>query len=215
MRVLSILVFLMFVSIPVFAQDHAKAVREAHGDWTEIKRIQFTWTVVPRNVSRTYDWDRKSKTVRVTIGGKTVTISESGVGLKTGEEAEAHKAFINDSYWLLFEQFMFRDQVILTEDSGKGPNITGPNITKKGASEVQRRIRVQYKGGGYTPGDAYMLYLAADGRVKAWEYFPGGAAEPRFYITREGYVSQAGIVVPTRFMQGEAEFIRIDDLKME
>lgn len=205
MRVLSMMLFLLFWTVPVVAQENAKALRQAHGDWSSVKRIQFTWTVVPRNVSRTYDWDRTTKMVRVTIADKTVTIPESGQGLKSPEETEAHKAFINDSYWLLFEQFIFRDQVKLTEDRGKAP----------GGTEEQRRIRVQYASGGYTPGDTYQLYLGADGRVNAWEYFPGGASEARFFVTREGHVKQASIVVPTLFMQGESEFIRIDNLKME
>ncbi|MEZ4462187.1 MAG: hypothetical protein R3E66_21190 [bacterium] len=43
------------------------------------------------------------------------TIPTSGVGLKDPKDIDAHKAFINDSYWLLFEFHTAWDRVMISD----------------------------------------------------------------------------------------------------
>lgn len=205
MKFLFLAVFLVLAT-PAFAQESVTAdLKKAHGDWSKLERIKFSWTVVPRNMTRTYDWDVKAGQVTVGMGDEAIRIPASGVGLKEPKEIEAHKAFINDSYWLLFEQFIFRDKVSLTSDTGPVPN----------SDKTARRVRVEYSSGGYTPGDTYRLYVGDDGVVFGWEYFPGGASEARFYMTREAHLTQAGVTVPTVFKQNGEVFIKLDGIELK
>jgi len=199
-----VITILLVLATPSYAQGTASDIRKAHGDWSKLETIKFSWTVVPRDVTRSYDWDVRAGLVTVKIGEDSIRIPVNGVGLSGEREVDAHKAFINDSYWLLFEQFIFRDKVAMTSDTGPVP----------GTDMVTRRLRVAYASGGYTPGDAYRLYVGEDGKVFGWEYFPGGGTEPRFFMTRQGHITQSGVTVPTEFRQNGEVFIRLEGVDL-
>jgi hypothetical protein len=203
MRIFLFLVLLL-VSSDLMAQGLAEQIREAHGDWADVKSVEFTWTAQARGMSRTYVWDRTTGRVKATIGDTTVDIPATGAGLRETNEIEAHKAFINDSYWLLFEQFIFRDDVELVEGAGKIPGQEGES----------KWLEVRYSSGGYTPGDTYRLYVNDKGVVFGWAYFPGGQKEPRFYLTREALQTQAGITFPTDFKQDSKTVIKLENVKI-
>jgi hypothetical protein len=59
-----------------------------------------------------------------------------------------------------------------------------------------------------------VLWVGQDGLTTHWEYFPGGAKEARFLITREGWVEQKGVKVPTLFRKDGKDFIRISGLEI-
>lgn len=175
-----------------------------HANWAKVQRVKFTWEMVERGVARSYDWDVAGQKVTVTMGEVTVTIPASGVGLTSEQDIAAHKAFINDSYWLLFEHKALMDRIeaglVQAPPSGVDPKSHG--------------ISVRYSSGGYTPGDRYVLWVGQDGLTTHWEYFPGGAKEARFLITREGWVEQKGVKVPTLFRKDGKDFIRISGLEI-
>ena len=160
------------------------------GAWDDVKTVSFTWTHVPTARSRSYMWDVSAGEVTVKQAGKAVSIPTSGVGLDDADEVAAHKAFINDTYWSMFDLRAVWDT----------------NAKKSGLGEIESPFgrllayRVTYpSAGGYTPGDHYVVYLGADGRPVGWAYHPGGASEAKLFTTRGRYQQAGPLNLPTLF----------------
>lgn len=206
-----ILVFVFLFPSTLAAQGISKTLEnsiiEAHGtaQWSGVERVKFTFTHAPSGTSRTHDWNRKAGSVTVSVDGKEITIPTHSNTLE-GEKLEAHKAFINDTYWLLFEHFMVRDTATRSfERAAQLPGAEGPVDA----------LRIAYPStGGYTPGDVYVLYLK-DGQAKAWAYHPSGSDSPRLVTTRAGWKEFEGLRVPTVFdtMDGE-RFITLSEVEI-
>lgn len=185
-----------------------ESVAQKHGfdAWNNISNVEFTWTFVPAKKSRSYVWDRKKRQVDVTMDGKTYSIPTSGKGL-SGAELDAHKAFINDSYWLAFEFKAITDDVEREEMKDADSPF--------GGTSPAYRITYPDKG-GYTPGDAYVVHVGADGRAVGWSYYPGGAKIPKMSTLRGGLKTSKGVTLPTRFEKPDGTLlIEITDLKLQ
>ena len=206
-----LLVFvLMLVPLVGSAQDEPlwRSVAEAHGfeAWKEVGHVEFTWTHAGSGTSRSYVWDRRAHRVKVTMGDETFDISSWGLDLADDRERAAHKAFVNDSYWLAFEFKAVTDDVERTEL----PNADSP------FGGTAPAYRVEYPPDvGYTPGDAYVVHVGADGRSIGWSYYPSGSKLPKMSTLRGGVVEQMGVALPTRFETPDGELvIEISDLKL-
>ncbi|MEM7624379.1 MAG: hypothetical protein AAF333_01990 [Planctomycetota bacterium] len=142
--------------------------------WGQIDRIDFEFHAeLPgrdKPISRYWSWDVVGN--RVTLvrgdGGSSVTVpaAHPGPGF-TVEEASVHGQFINDSYWLLFPfQLVWSDPTITDH---------GPAALPIGGGEAAKKLTCRWPAeGGYTPGDAYDLYLGDDGLIKQWDFRRGG-----------------------------------------
>lgn len=201
------LVSALVFALPLSAQSTRLAAIQDHvgvSAWDHVHRVKFTWTLPSYNLARTYDWDVKARTVKVTVGDDVRTISALGIGLKDPADVEAHKAFINDSYWLLFEFHTAWDKVE-----------TADVLAVEGIPKGEVGVSVQYASGGYTPGDRYVLYATPEGRVTHWQYFPRGDDTAKFLMTREGWKEFGKIRVPTLFKNGSETFIEIKDVSIQ
>ena len=192
----------------------AKRVASACGidAWGDLQRLRFTWNHVPSNRSRSYDWNVATGSVTVTTAGDSVVIPVDGPGADASEAATAaHKAFINDSYWLMFPLRMAWDTDLSLEDRGVA---AVPGIPALGEC---RHLAVTWPAeGGYTPGDRYVLYLGANDLPLAWSYYPGGADEPRITTTRAEREMVAGLSLPTSFVRSDGTpFITVTELSAE
>lgn len=203
MRYLACLTLLVILAQPAVAQD---AVLKAHhvDAWSNVHSVQFTWKHEASGHERSYDWNLKKGVVAVKMGDKSFTIPTTSTQLKDLELA-AHQAFINDSYWLLFEIFLARDTVKVS-DLG---DVDVPGLKRQGHAYA-----VQYTNGGYTPGDRYVLYTK-NGQVFAWAYHPKGSAEAKLVTTREGHQTFGALTIPTQFNKADGtRFITISNLKV-
>jgi hypothetical protein len=190
---------------PVALWDQVAAAA-GQAAWSNIDHIQFTWTHVPSSRARTYDWNVPSGLVTVTMepGAQPHTVAVFGTDLD-GEQLDAHKAFVNDSYWLLFEFKAVTDTATRAEVPP-----TGPFDAASSAYEIQYPV-----GGGYTPGDRYVVYVHADGHPVGWSHFPGGSDVPDVSTTRAGRTESSGITVPTVFDTPDGQpFVRISDFRV-
>ena len=99
-------------------------------------------------------------------------------------------AFINDNYWLLFPFHLVWDKNVEFKDDG----IKNYPISKgKG-----RCLIVTYsKQVGYTPGDAFELYLDKDNRIHEWIYRKAGSMKNPFPATWEGNKNFKGVIIST------------------
>jgi hypothetical protein len=168
-----------------------------------VESVRFTWHHLGRNLQRTYEWNRSTGRIRATADGKVETFPASGPG-------ELHPAFVNDSYWFLFEYMIFADG---SEKSSLAP---APVPGFPGLGEL-RAIEVRYaKDEGYTGGDRYVLYLDERDIPVAWAFHKGGADEPTLVTTRGGRIRKAGMLLPTEFAKADGTVvIRIEGIEVE
>lgn len=94
------------------------------------------------------------------------------------------KWFVNDQYWLLFPMHLVWDKGIRLESAPAGP----------GGGEAWRLTVVYPPEGGYTPGDAYDIFIDRRGMIKRWTFRKGNAAKP----TREAVWTPPVQVGPLR-----------------
>lgn len=164
-----------------------------------VRRLKFTWRHEAKQASRSYDWDLAQKRVTVTTAKGKATIALDR-GAYQGDQLEAHRAFINDSYWLLFEAQLLRTNAELRQE----PKRRLDGFAKLGELDA---LSVNYPGGGYTPGHRYVLYADENARVHAWAFYPKPAPRPAFILSREGHKSVGGLSLPTQFRKPDGTLV--------
>ncbi len=141
-----------------------------------IGKIKYTFNVKfnGKSIARSWVWDVAND--RVTMqqaGSATVSYSRKSGGPDTsGEDIRKIDAqYINDQYWLLFPLHLAWDAAATITVS---PDQTLPLGTGNAT-----RITVTFpQTGGYTPGDAFDLFVDNNNRVKQWIYRHGNASTP-------------------------------------
>jgi hypothetical protein len=190
--VLLALVFTIQTSHADPARDLAAAVAETYGlsKWSEVNEIHFTFNaqLSDRTLSRTWTWKPQSHTItQHGPEGPMVSWTQKELASATEEIKTADAQFINDSYWLLFPFRLVWD---------KGTNLTlhpGEQPLPIGEGNA-RKLTVLYRHDvGYTPGDAYDLYIGKDNRILAWTFRKGNAPEPTRISTWEDYQDIGGL----------------------
>ncbi|MEM1107748.1 MAG: hypothetical protein AAGH99_03565 [Planctomycetota bacterium] len=189
------------------ADDHAvspaAAIAERYGlsNWNQIASIEFTFNVKRPNGDKTargWAWDVQNQQVTRTLNGQSRTIT-LGQGTPTDEaDRQVDRQFINDSYWLLFPfQLVWSDPAVT--DKGSAPLPIGDGQAKK--------VVTQWPDvGGYTPGDAYDLYLGDDRLVQQWVFRKGGKTDGGFATTWEDHRQLGPIVVSLDHYSGNRAF---------
>ena len=147
-------------------------VAKAYGfeKWDQVKSIGYTWNVQRDSatvVSRTWKWNIQDSTVSYAGADTSFTYSLTADSLP-----EKDGAFINDKYWALMPFQLAWDKGYTYE------------VTEKASSPIQglpsTKLSILYgTEGGYTPGDAYDLYLDADHKILEWTFRKGNAPEGR------------------------------------
>lgn len=140
----------------------------------EITGLRYTFhaQLGTKQLARQWEWEPESGRV---VASSPEEDFGAVVYFREAEGSETTRAldalFVNDQYWLLFPVHLERDAGL---DFSEGGIATGP-VTE---SEL-RVVTAQYgPTGGYTPGDAYDLYLDEDGVIREWVYRRGGSDEP-------------------------------------
>jgi hypothetical protein len=152
----------------------AKAYGFEHFD--QVNSIAFTWNVQRDSVtvaSRDWKWNIKEKTVYYSGPDTTLTYSLIADSLPKHDGR-----FINDKYWAMMPFQLAWDTGYTFETTENIPApISGSNSTK---------LTILYNSGettspemGYTPGDAYDLYLDENKMIIEWEFRRGNGAEGR------------------------------------
>lgn len=171
----------------------------------QVEGIRYTFNLDLPGLKRseTWEWDPKNDTV--TYEGKDKdgkAVKATYQRAKLGSQSDLVKtvvdpAFINDQYWLVFPFHVAWD----------GAKVTDEGIHKlplgKGSAEL---IRVKYRSDrGYTPGDTWDLYLAADKRVEEMFYHRGGSTKPSAVIVTWAGYKKAGPLLFSTEHRGTAD----------
>ena len=173
---LLIVLFSIMATSGVVAQGASPAERiaEAYGidGWDEVIQLNFTFNVqLPdgKTVKREWSWEVDREWVTRTVDGESVPIPSRVDRLLISSHSEAeniHKQFINDTYWLLFPFQLVWSDAAVTEVGEEGLPMGDGKATKVVAQWPSE--------GGYTPGDAYDLYVGDGGMIEQWVFRRGG-----------------------------------------
>ncbi len=80
------------------------------------------------------------------------------------------KMYMNDQYWFLFPLHLRWDKDLKLEVAPAGEGA--------GKGEAYKLTAMYPTTGGYTPGDAYDIFVATDGTIKRWIFRRGNAPKP-------------------------------------
>jgi len=147
-------------------------VAKAYGfeNFENLKSIGYTWNVQRDSVtvaSRTWKWNIQDSTVSFADADTSFTYSLTADSLP-----EKDGAFINDKYWALMP---FQ----LAWDTGY-TFVVFENATSPIQGIPSTKLSILYGAeGGYTPGDAYDLYLNQEHQILEWTFRKGNAPEGR------------------------------------
>jgi hypothetical protein len=165
----------------------------------QIEAIHYTWNAqFPGvNISRSWVWephkdqvsyegkDKDGKPVKATYIRSQLNSQPANV------KDEIDPAFVNDNYWVLFPFHAYWDKSAAVTDQGTKQLPLG-----NGSAQL---VVVKYPSeGGYTPGDAWDLYLGKDNRVEQMVYHRGGPKKPSLVsVTWEAYKKAGPLLVST------------------
>ncbi|MDN3668389.1 hypothetical protein QWY93_03490 [Echinicola jeungdonensis] len=166
-------------------------VAKAYGyeNFKNIKSIHYTWNVQidsARQIARTWTWNIPERVVHYT--GQDTSMQYSLTEVNEGLEKMDH-SFINDKYWLMFPFQLAWDRGYEYEVEKKSnAPISGQPCT---------RLTIIYpQDKGYTPGDAYDLFIDDNNMIMEWVYRKGNGSKGRAY-TWEGVKQYGGIKLAT------------------
>lgn len=143
------------------------------------KDVERRWTWFPRQDSVLYSGKDTAGLAVTAAWSRRNRFSMESPSVKPLD-----RWFVNDRYWLLFPLHLAWDKGLRLE-SAAAPSGAG-------AGEAWRLTAVYPAEGGYTPGDAYDLFLDTAGTVKRWIYRKGNAPGP----TREARWSAPAAIGP-------------------
>jgi len=187
--------------------DIRTRIARAYGldGWNQVQELRYTFNVKvgEREVKRSWIWQTKER--RVTFrdelaGGEPITYFQGDVGGDASDELKTvdHR-FINDQYWLLFALHVAWDEAASVTTETDQPLPIGEGVATK--------VTVQYpETGGYTPGDAYDIYVGPDDRILQWVFREGGQTEPSLATTWEDHRRFGPLLIPTKFTSGDGTF---------
>lgn len=173
----------------------ADSVAAAHGyaAWDDVERIDFRFDVDVNDtnrVARDWTWYPRADSV-VLRGSGGETAYRRNAGALAGGEREADANFINDSYWLLMPFYLVWSADGYAAEVQRG-------VSSPLGDEPRDMLTVRYGSeGGYTPGDAYDLYVDDDYRLREWVYRRGGQAQPSMTMDWSGYREIEGLALPS------------------
>ena len=136
------------------------------------EKLAFTFNARPPDKTVKRSWEWHVKTNKMFLNGEAHTQSSM---------------FINDVYWLLFPLRAYEDRgkIEVTVERGRRSPLKGANLTE---------VVVRYVDGkGYTPNDAYRLYVDEKMMIREWSYLKEGREPPARMTTWENYEDFGGV----------------------
>ena len=190
---------------PPIAEQIAKTYGLDAFGRVEAMRYTFNLELPGKNVSRSWVWH--PKTGQISYEGKDkdgnpvkVTYLEPQLYEESAMVKEqVDPAFVNDNYWLVFPFHAYWDS-------------PGADVQDKGMQSLPlgkgsaKLVSVKYpKGGGYTPGDTWDLYVGSDNRIEEFVYHRGGATKPLLVIASWENYKKAGPLLFSTDHRGTAD----------
>ncbi len=191
---LLILPALATAQLPPAAARMAKAF--GLDSFGKIEAIRYTWAIEGTPISRTWEWQPKTDTVTLESKDKDgnltkTTYRRSEVESQSDEVKKIDPDFLNDQYWVLLPLHVAWDGADVTDEGKQEAPL---------AKTAAEKIVVKYAASGYSPGDAWDIYLGADNRVIEFTYHravPHPGAPNLVMATWTGYKKAGPLLVST------------------
>jgi hypothetical protein len=189
---------------PITAEQIAKVY--GLDSFDQIEAIRYTWNAeFPGvNISRSWVWEPRKD--QVSYEGKDKDgkpVKATYIRSQLNKQAdnvknEVDPAFVNDNYWLLFPFHAYWD---------KSANVTdqGSKLLPLGGGSAVLLVVKYPSDGGYTPGDAWDLYVGNDNRVEQMVYHRGGPKKPSLVTTTWEAYKKAGPLLVSTDHRGTAD----------
>ena len=154
----------------------------------QVDAIRYTFHIDAPSLKFSRSWVWEPNTDRVSYEGKDkagnpvkVAYSRSQLATQSAMvKDEIEFAFLNDQYWLLFPFHLVWDTGAKVEDAGMHKLPVGKSSA--------RRVVVTYPAqGGFTPGDAWEIFVGSDNRIRELIYRKGGDAKPTVIAAWQDY----------------------------
>ena len=163
------------------------ATRYGIENWNNVNSVSFSFVVNPGEKEFVRRWMFQPKLNRVTFfeNEKETSYIRDEI---SEDLVRTDMGFVNDWFWLSFPFHLVWDDITYEELGFQETPIRGLGATK---------IRISYpkEGGGYTPGDAYEIYIDDEYNILEWTYHPKGQVEPALVNTFEEQQEIQGIRV--------------------
>lgn len=197
---------LLCLSNFLFAQTDAKElsqkVANAYGfqKFNKVKTLSYTFNVKRDTfpaTSRSWKWNVKENTVTMTTSKETVTYKRDTIQSAAMKSIDGR--FINDQYWLIFPFHLVWDAgTILTMKS---------NATEPISKQECTMLTIQYNNkDGYTPGDAYDLFIDKNHLITEWNFRKGNAEKPSLTTTWADNIMFKKIKISTNHLNADGKF---------
>ena len=190
------------------AEDIRQKVAQAYGiqSFNQVELIRYTFNVQKddKSASRIWIWQPKTDQVTFKAGPDAEPIIYNRNELTSASPDKLQKIdswFINDNYWLLFPIRTAWDKQAKVED-------IGPRNLPMGSGNARCLVVTYPSAGGYTPGDAYDLFLDEKYRITQWVYRRGNAKDPTRITTWEDH-RQVGPLVLSLNHHGDDKNFRV------
>lgn len=171
-------------AIPAFslptADSLATKVAERYGlsNFPKVKSIHYVFNVLHdgKNMSREWTWFPQADSVIYKgpdAGGLPIQAAYSRrntYSMAAANVVAVDKMFMNDQYWFLFPLHLRWDKDLKLEVAAVEQGT--------GKDEAYKLTAMYPATGGYTPGDAYDIFVANDGTIKRWIFRRGNAPKP-------------------------------------
>ena len=158
------------------------ADRYGAGEFHRVKSVRYTFNVLfkGKHISREWTWFPREDSVLYSgedpkgLRLKAAYSRRNAYSMGSESVAAIDKSFINDQYWLLFPLHLRWDKDLkLRIAPGEKPG------------EAYRLTVTYPSSGGYTPGDAYDLFVDSAATLKRWIFRKGNAPQ----TTKEAFWS--------------------------
>jgi hypothetical protein len=207
---LAVLSAFIFV-ISARANSPELELAQAHGleDWPNVEALEFTFQVNREPpVVRHWRWDVSGNQVTQTINGSSHTIQLDA--FEGEKDTKVHSQFINDKFWLLFPFSIVWSAPTVTDHGKVEIEISGQMV------EVQKLTALWPNEGGYTPGDAYDLFIADDAEILGWTFRRANAPEGKFFAWKDEVQLGMLRISQSRYLEGSDEpLIELKDLRLK
>ena len=171
----------------------------------DIDAFTYTFNIQSgdRKVKRVWTWEPKRGCV--TFHGKgpagsIIDYSYTHTKTDTSDttlDTYVDQRFINDNYWLFFPFHLAWDSNLVYNTTGV---ILSPEL---GNAE---HLVVRYTGGGYTPGDMYVLFPDAMGLLRWWVFYRGAKEDQGSMMTWDDPIRVGPITLSTSHRNTDGTF---------
>jgi hypothetical protein len=196
---------MMFGMVTLQAEIPVEKVAKAHGmlPLPEFESITYTFLaqVGEKRIERTWTWWPAANRVK-----------DHGSGIEYSREAIPEEAlaidpkFINDHYWLFFPWRA------ATDGGREVISSTQPVPAPMSGKDLHRVTVVYANDVGYTPGDAYDLYVDENGVIQEWAFRKAGGEVVTRQCSWGNYQNFAGMKLATDMRGPDGFRIQFTDI---